>query len=217
MSLTPCTPIRVIIVDDFDIVRRGLITVLADTHDIDVIAEAQDGEIAVSLCQKLCPDVVVMDMKMPRMNGIEATRLIRQSCPQTQIIALTSYDDEDDIQAILKAGAISFLMKNVTVDELVSAIHRTHAGQAILAPEAARVLIHLNSQIGIPEAWRTITAHEQKILTLMMEGMTNQQIATHFTISQATVKNHVANILAKLGTISRTQAVVLAIKLKIIE
>ncbi|TVR22133.1 MAG: DNA-binding response regulator, partial [Anaerolineaceae bacterium] len=160
------------IVDDHNMVRRGLAVLLEDYDDLIVIGEAHDGEIAVNACKRDAPDVVLMDMIMPRMDGISATHAIREACPQTQVIALTSFNDEDSVQNALKAGVVGYLMKNVSGDELADAIRRAHAGQSTLAPEAAQVLIHATTRP--PTIGHDLTERERDVLALMIEGLSNR-------------------------------------------
>jgi two-component system, NarL family, response regulator LiaR len=207
-------PVRLMIVDDHYMVRRGLLLIIKDFKDIEVVAEASDGDYAVSLCQEVRPEVVLMDIRMPRKDGIEATRLIRSTCPETQVIALTSFTDENEIQEILKAGAVSFLMKNVTGEELVTAIRHARIGKSTLAPEAAHVLISMTTRTSPAAPGRNLTDRELEVLALMVEGLSNREISARLIISSSTVKNHVSNILNKLGTNSRTQAVALAVEYK---
>lgn len=206
--------IRVLIVDDHNMVRKGLRTLLEEFDDVEVIAEAADGEMAIDLARAQCPDVVLMDMVMPRMNGVDATVNIRRHCPNTQIVALTSFSDEDNVQAALKAGVVGYLMKNVSGDELASAIRRAHAGQSTLAPEAAQVLIRATTRP--PALGHDLTERELEVLALMIEGLNSREIGEQLVISSSTVKNHVSSILAKLGTTSRTQAVALAVEHRIV-
>lgn len=209
------TQIRVLIVDDHNMVRKGLITLLEEFDDLMVMGEAGDGEMAVHACRESCPDVVLMDMMMPRMDGVTAIAKIRQVCPQTQLIALTSFSDETNVQNALKAGAISYLMKNISGDELANAIRRAHEGQSTLAPEAAQILIKATTRP--PAPGHDLTERELEVLALMIEGLNNREIGERLIISSSTVKNHVSSILSKLGTTSRTQAVALAVEHKIIE
>lgn len=208
------TKIKVMVVDDHNMVRKGLSTLLQEFDDLDVVGEAADGEIALNACTHNCPDVVLMDMIMPRMDGVTATERIRAVCPNTQIIALTSFGDENNVQAALKAGAIGYLMKNISGDELANAIRRAHEGQSTLSPEAAQVLIKATTRP--PSPGHDLTERELEVLALMIEGLNNREIGEHLIISSSTVKNHVSSILSKLGTISRTQAVALAVEHKII-
>jgi two-component system, NarL family, response regulator LiaR len=206
--------IRVLIVDDHDIVRKGLIVLLENFDDFDVIGDVGDGQIAYEFCRQHRPDVVLMDMVMPRTDGVTATRQIRDAFPQIQVIALTSFNDDDNVQEALKAGAISYLMKNVSVDELANAVRKAYMGQATLAPEAAQVLIRATTRP--PSIGHDLTEREREVLSLMREGLNNREIAERLIISSSTVKNHVSSILAKLGTTSRTQAVALAVEHKIV-
>lgn len=209
------TPVKVMIVDDHNMVRKGLVVLLEDFEDLEVVAEAGDGEYAVNLCHKACPDVVLMDMIMPRMDGISATRAIREACPDTQVIALTSFSDEAHVQAVLRAGAIGYLMKDVSGDELANAIRRAFEGESTLSPEAAQILIRATTRP--PDIGHDLTDRERDVLVLMIEGMSNREIGERLVISSSTVKNHVSSILSKLGTTSRTQAVALAVEHKIVE
>jgi NarL family two-component system response regulator LiaR len=214
MSVTE--KIRVLIVDDHYMVRKGLIVLLENFADeFEVVGDAGNAEDAVYFAKQYQPHVVLMDMLMPEIDGIEATHRIRQECPNTQVIALTSYSEEDQIQRALKAGAISYLMKNLSVDELANAVRKAAVGQSILSPEAAQVLIRATTR---PQAiGHDLTEREREVLVLMKEGLNNRQIADQLVISNSTVKNHVSNILAKLGTSSRTQAVALAVEHRIVE
>jgi DNA-binding NarL/FixJ family response regulator len=209
------THIRVFIADDHNMVRKGLQTLLEEFDDLEVIGEASDGEAALNACRDQCPDVILMDMLMPRMDGITATSKIREVCPQAQVIALTSFSDEANVQAALKAGVIGYLMKNVSGDELASAIRRAHEGQSTLAPEAAQVLIKATTRP--PTPGHDLTERELEVLALMKEGLNNREIGERLVISGSTVKNHVSSILSKLGTTSRTQAVALAVEHRIVE
>lgn len=203
-------PIKLIIADDHHMVRKGLVVLLEDFDDLIIIAEVGDGELAVDTCRRECPDVVLMDMRMPRMDGITATRLIRESCPDTQIVALTSFSDEDDVQNMLKAGAVGYLMKDISGNELADAIRRAHIGESTLSPEAAQVLIRATTRP--PALGHDLTDRERDVLALMIEGLNNREIGERLVISSSTVKNHVSNILSKMDTTSRTQAVALAVE-----
>lgn len=207
--------IRILIVDDHSMVRKGLRVLLSDFEDIDVVAEANDGQYAVDICRQQDVDVVLMDMLMPRMDGIEATTLITQNCPETRVIALTSFSDEDSVQGALKAGAIGYLMKDISGDELADAIRKAHEGQSTLSPQAAHILIQATTRP--PSIGHDLTEREREVLALMIEGLSNREIGEELIISSSTVKNHVSNILSKLGTTSRTQAVALAVEHKLVE
>ncbi|MFN8528396.1 MAG: response regulator transcription factor [Anaerolineae bacterium] len=206
--------IRVLIADDHDMVRRGLIVLLDSFTDIEIVADVNDGEIAVNEAKRGNIDVVLMDMIMPRTDGVTATEMITDCCPDVKVIALTSFGDEETVQAALKAGAIGYLLKNVGGEELANAIRRAVEGQSTLAPEAAQVLIRATTRP--PTIGHDLTERERDVLTLMIQGLSNREIAERLVISSSTVKNHVSNILSKLGTISRTQAVALAVENRII-
>ena len=208
-------PIKVMIVDDHAVVRSGLSAFLMVHDDLEFVGDAGGGAEAVRRCRDLGPDVVLMDLVMPDVDGAEATRLIREECPHVQVIALTSYKEEDLVQGALKAGAISYLLKNVTADELAQAIRAAHAGRPTLAPEAAQVLIHATTHPD--EADKGLTARELEILRLMVEGLSNPEIAKRLFVSRSTVKFHVSNILMKLGAASRTEAVSMALHEKLVD
>lgn len=206
--------IKVLIIDDHYMVRRGLIALLENFDDFTIVADVGDARIGAELCNQHQPDVVLMDIIMPGMDGIAATKIIRERCPDTQVIALTSYHDETQVQEALKAGAIGYLMKNVSVDELAHAVRRAHQGQPTLAPEAAQALI--SATVRPPAPGHDLTEREREVLALMVEGLNNREIAERLVISNSTVKNHVSNILDKLRTSSRTQAVAMAVEHHII-
>ena len=201
--------IRVIIVDDHAVVRGGLRLFLLAFEDLELVGEAGNGEEALRLCEQAQPDVVLMDLVMPGMNGVRATQLIREDYPQIQVIALTSFDEEDLVQRALEAGAISYLLKNVSASELAAAIRAAHAGRPTLAPEAAQALIESTrpSRLG-----HDLTDREREVLAVMVEGMSNAEIAECLVISQSTAKFHVSSILSKLGVGSRAEAVALALQ-----
>jgi NarL family two-component system response regulator LiaR len=201
--------IRVIIVDDHAVVRGGLRLFLLAFEDLQLVGEAGNGEEALRLCEQAQPDVVLMDLVMPGLNGVQATEVIQEDYPQIQVIALTSFDEEDLVQRALEAGAISYLLKNVSASELAAAIRAAHAGRPTLAPEAAQALIESTkpSRLGYD-----LTDREREVLAAMIEGMSNAEIAECLTISLSTVKFHVSNILSKLGVSSRAEAVSLALQ-----
>jgi len=210
MTSLPSQPIRVMIVDDHTMVRRGLATFLMVFDDLQLAGEAESGEAAIQLCAEINPDVVLMDMVMPGMDGTTATRAIRQQFPNVQVLVLTSFIDRELIKNALGAGAIGYLLKDVSADELARAIRAAHAGHATLSPEAAQVLVHAASQP--PPPGFDLTEREREVLTLMIEGLNNTQIAGKLTVSPSTIKSHVSNILSKLGVSSRTEAVTLALR-----
>ncbi len=210
MTTTSSSPIRVLVVDDHTMVRRGLATFLKVFDDLELAGEAASGQAAIQLCAQLQPDVVLMDMVMPDMDGATATRLIRKQFPKVQVLALTSFKEEILVQSALQAGAIGYLLKDVSADELAQAIRAAHAGRATLSPEAAQALVHAASQPPAPGL--DLTERERVVLALMVEGLNNTQIAGRLTVSPSTVKSHVSNILSKLGVASRTEAVTLALR-----
>ena len=206
-------PIRVLIVDDHMMVREGIKSVLHQFDDITVVGEAANGVAALEGVRALAPDVVLMDLVMPDMNGIEATRRIKAEAPQTRILALTSFSTDDLVFPALKAGAMGYLLKDADSKDLVRSIRQAHRGKSSLHPIIARKVLD-----GLCEAQRprtkpeSLTGREQEVLELLTHGLTNQQIAAELAVSQATVRTHVSNILAKLHTANRVQAVLHAIK-----
>lgn len=210
MKHVPSKPIRVMLVDDHAMVRRGLATFLKVFDDLQLAGEAENGKAAIQLCAEILPDVILMDMLMPIMDGTTATRAIRQQFPQVQVIALTSFKDGELIKNVLEAGAIGYLLKEVSADDLVWAIRAAHAGRATLSPEVAQSLVEAANLP--PPPGLNLTERERAVLTLMIEGLNNIQIAGRLTVSPSTIKSHVSNILAKLGVASRTEAVTLALR-----
>jgi two-component system, NarL family, response regulator LiaR len=203
-------PIKVMIVDDHAVVRGGLGAFLMAADDMELVGEAGSGEEAVKKCPELQPDVVLMDLVMPGMDGATATKAIKEVCPNMKVIVLTSFPEEDLVQRALKAGAISYLLKNVTSDELANAIRGAMIGHATLAPEAAQALI--NAATKPPAPGQDLSDREREVLALMVEGLNNPEIAERLIVSPSTVKFHVSSILSKLGVSSRTEAVALALK-----
>jgi two-component system, NarL family, response regulator LiaR len=206
----PTAPIRVLIVDDHPMVRRGLATFLKVYDDFVLIGEAADGEAALLLCSQVAPDVVLMDMVMPGMDGIDATRAIRRQFPRVQVIALTSFKDEGLVEKALQAGAISYLLKDVTADDLAQAIRAAHQGRSTLSQEAAQALVNAAALPQTPG--HDLTEREWAVLALLVEGQNNTQIAHRLGVSPSTIKSHVSNILTKLGVTSRTEAAALAVR-----
>ena len=210
MTSAPSQPIRVMLVDDHAMVRRGLATFLKIFDDLQLVGEAESGADAIELCAEVAPDVILMDMVMPDMNGAAATRAIRQQFPEVQVIALTSFKEGDLVKNALEAGAIGYLLKDISADELVRAIRAAHAGRATLSTEAAQALVESASQPSVPGL--DLTEREREVLGLMIEGLNNTQIAAKLSVRPSTIKSHVSNILSKLGVASRTEAVTLALR-----
>ena len=207
--MTAAGRIHVLIVDDHAVVRSGLATFLQAFDDFELLGEAGDGAEAVRLCAETSPDVVLMDLLMPEMDGIAATRAIRERDPNVGVIALTSFQDQEKVQAALDAGAIGYLLKNVSADELARAIRSARAGRPTLAPEATQVLIHAATRP--PEPGHDLTPREREVLALMTRGLNNVQIAKRLVVNRSTAKFHVSNILTKLGVAGRTEAVAYAL------
>jgi two-component system, NarL family, response regulator LiaR len=213
--MTETGNIRILLVDDHAVVRSGLGAVLMSLDDISLAGEASNGEEAVRLCQQLKPDVILMDLMMPVMDGVAATRIIHERFPDIHIIALTSFNEQELIEGALKAGAMSYLLKTVTAAELVAAVRGAMAGKASLSPESAQALMQSFKK---PKSEvETLTGREREILALMVEGLPNQEIAERLVVSSSTIKFHVSNILSKLGVSSRTEAVALALKHKMVK
>lgn len=208
--MTNSPPIRVMLVDDHAMVRRGLATFLQVSDNLELVGEADNGEMAIELCARLLPDVILMDMVMPDMDGITATKLIRKRFPSVQVIALTSFKEARLVQSALQSGAIGYLLKNVTADELARAIQSAHAGKTTLASEAAQGLIQAANRPTVPGA--DLTKRERAVLTLLVEGLNNNEIAEKLVVSPSTVKSHVSHILAKLNVTNRTEAAALAVR-----
>src|SRR5215831_6330530 len=201
--------IRVLLVDDHSVVRKGLRTFLAYDTELDVVGEAADGAEALSLAQELKPDVVLMDLLMPGMDGITATAAIRRALPETEVLALTSVLEDASVVGAIRAGAIGYLLKDTQADALCQAIKAAAAGQVQLTPKAAARLVQA---ISAPESPEALTERETEVLQLLAQGQSNKQIARSLSISEQTVKTHVSSILAKLGVQSRTQATLYAIR-----
>jgi NarL family two-component system response regulator LiaR len=208
--MTKSGPIRVVIVDDHAVVRSGLKFFFMASDEFELVGEAADGEQAVQVCVQVHPDVVLMDLLMQGYSGIDATRAIRKCCPQVQVIALTSFEESELVQGALAAGAIGYLLKNVSADELTNAIRAAYAGRPTLAPEAAQALIRVATHHQPPG--HDLTPREREVLALMVEGLNNPEIARRLVVSLSTVKFHVSGILSKLGAASRSEAVALAVQ-----
>ncbi len=207
-------PIRVMLVDDHTMVRKGLATFLNVFDDLQLVGEAQNGADAIKLCNEVLPDVILMDMVMPDMDGGTATNLIRQAFPKIQILVLTSFKEGELIKKALEAGAIGSLLKDVSADDLARAIRSAYAGRATLSPEAAQSLVETANLPPVPGL--DLTEREREVLSLMVDGLSNTQIAGKLGVSSSTIKSHVSNVLSKLGVASRTEAVSLALRTHIV-
>lgn len=205
-------PISVILVDDHSMVRMGLKTYFSTLSDIQVVAEASNGQEALELVNRHVPDVVLMDLLMPGMDGVEATRLVKKSSPRTQVIVLTSYHDDEHIFPAIRAGALSYVLKDIDPDELADAIRRAYAGEAVLNPRvAARLVKEMHgARQDNTNPFTELTDRELDVLRLIAAGQNNQAIAASLVISEKTVKSHITNILNKLHLADRTQAAVYA-------
>jgi two-component system, NarL family, response regulator LiaR len=207
-------PIRVMIVDDHGMVRKGLMAYLKNMPDLDVVGEARDGQEAVNQVEAMQPDVILMDLIMPELGGVAATRLIHKRWPAVRVIALTSFQEKELVQDALQAGAISYLLKNIAGDDLADAIRAAHHGRATLAPEAVQALIRPeDTDAGLG---RDLTRREEEVLGLIVKGLSNPEIAERMCVSRSTVKVHVSNVLSKLGVSNRAEAISLALQHKLI-
>jgi len=209
------SPIRVMIVDDHDVVRRGLAVFLNAVPGLTLVAEAANGSEALQRCETAEPDVILMDVMMPIMDGIAATRLIRERHPSIQVVILTSAKDDQIVQNALKAGAIGYVSKDTSIEELGAAIQNAVAGKPTLGMDALQSLLNVSAQPK-PNQF-DLTQREVEILGLMAKGMNNPSIAERLTVSRSTVKSHISNILNKMGVTSRTEAVAIALQLGLID
>jgi NarL family two-component system response regulator LiaR len=208
--MTDPHPIKVMIVDDHPIVRDGLKNMLLAFDDLLLVGEAADGNQAVASCQQHQPDVILMDVIMPGMDGVAATRAIAEQCPQVKVIILTSFVEDSTVQRSLAAGAVGFMLKNAPINTLAEAIRLAHAGQPALAPEATAALIR--GQAGPLTPGSDLSERERDVLALIVEGLSNEEIGERLVISPATARHHVSACLQKLGVANRAQAAVLATK-----
>lgn len=209
-------PIRVMIVDDQYIVRSGLSTFVSTYPEFIFVGEAKNGEEAVALCAQFQPEIILMDLMMPKMNGVEATRAILQQHPTIKILALTSFKEKELVQNVLQAGAIGYVLKDISADELATAILNVYAGRPTLAPEAMQALLTPSAPVEVSPLTEELTDRERDVLALMSKGLSNPQIADTLVLSLSTVKFHVSSILGKLQATTRTEAVTLALKYKLI-
>lgn len=203
------------IVDDHGMVRRGLVAYLISDPDLEVVAEGRDGQEAIELCEKFQPDVILMDLVMPELSGVAATRIIHKRWPKVQVIALTSFQEKELVQEAFQAGAISYLLKNVSGEDLAEAIRASYAGRRMLAKEAVEALTQDDStetSIG-----RDLTLREREVLSHLAKGLTNPEIAQQLSVSRSTIKAHVSNILSKLGVSNRAAAIALALEHNLVD
>jgi NarL family two-component system response regulator LiaR len=207
-------PIRIMIVDDHAVVRSGLSKFLLVNQDLELVAEASDGSEAIQIAGLHKPDIILMDLKMPGMDGITATREILQKYPQIKVIALTSFSEQNMIQGALQAGAMGYIQKNVTAAELGNAIRSAYTGRMTLSPEAALALAQSVTQSHLPG--NELTERERDVLSCMVEGLSNSEIAERLVVSLGTVKFHISNIYQKLGVDNRVGAVKMAIEQKLV-
>jgi two-component system, NarL family, response regulator LiaR len=206
--------IRILVVDDHSVVRQGLRMFLSLDPDFEIVGEAEDGTQAVELARRTQPDVVLMDLLMPVMDGIEATAAIRNASPDIEVVALTSVLEDSAVIDAVRAGAIGYLLKDAQADELCRAIRAAAAGQVQLSPKAAERLVR---EVRAPASPETLTEREIEVLRLLAHGRSNKEIAHDLVISEKTVKTHVSNILAKLGVPSRTQAALYAARIGLVD
>lgn len=204
------TPIRIVIVDDHAMLRRGLAVFLMSYSDLKLVGEGTNGKEALTLCAELRPDIVLMDLMMPIMDGITATHHIRHDYPEIQVIALTSFGEERLIKSVLEAGAISYLFKKVSADDLAKAIRAAQNGLSTFAPEVTDILVH---SLQKPKSlFEFLTRREREVLALLVKGKGNKEIADYLVISPSTTKSHVSSILAKLGLTSRVEVIALVME-----
>jgi len=215
--------IRVVICDDHALFRRGLSMVLEEEVGIEVVGEAEDGDAAVAIAEELAPDVVLMDVRMPKRSGIDATRAIAETVPTARIVMLTVSDEEDDLYEAIKAGATGYLLKEISIEEVADAVRAVMSGQSLITPSMASKLISEFSNLSKKAEARqavpapVLTSRELEVLKLVAQGMSNKEIAAELYISENTVKNHVRNILEKLHLHSRMEAVMYAVREKILD
>jgi DNA-binding NarL/FixJ family response regulator len=214
-------PIRVLVVDDHALFRHGLVSVLGSAADLDVVGEARDGNEAIERSAALQPDIVLMDVRMPTVNGIEAARRIRAAQPGVRVLMLTESEDEEDLYGAVRAGATGYLLKEVAIDEIADAIRAVASGQALVSPSMTTKLLSefnvLSRRLEEGHDGRRLTDRELEVLRLIARGMSNRDIALELVIAENTVRNHVRNILEKLQVRSRVEAAMYAVREKLVD
>jgi len=205
-------PIRVLVADDHAVVREGLRTFLELQEGIEVVAEAGDGAEAIELAERLRPNVILMDLVMPKLDGLDAMRVLQQGLPEARVIVLTSFADDEKLLPAIRAGAAGYLLKNVQPQELARAIRAAHAGEALLDPAVAARLVEAIAERGSDERAHQLTPREREVLELIGRGLSNKRIARELGVAEKTVKTHVSHVLGKLGVSDRTQAALYAVR-----
>ena len=211
------SPIRVMVVDDHAIIRSGITAFIESQEEFELVSEAENGGEAIALCAKAEPDVILMDLLMPIVDGITATKAISRRYPAISILVLTSNDDDKLVTDAIGAGASGYVLKNGSLKDMAAAIQSVHRGDAYLSPEISQLLMRVVSQRDQPQVGDDLTTREYDVLRLLAQGQSNQQIANALAITPATVKFHVGNILSKLHVASRTAAVALALRRELVE
>lgn len=207
--------IRVLVADDHAMVRMGITTMLEAFSDLALVGEATNGDEALRRCKETQPDIVLMDIVMPQMDGIAAMQTIQRQFAGIKVIALTSFEEASMVQAALQAGAVGYLLKNISAQDLAEAIRSAYNGRSVLSPEATQILVDVTRQ---PQTiGQDLTERELTVLKYIVRGLSNNEIAVHLSVSQFTIKNHVSNILAKLGVMSRTEAATLALQRRLVQ
>jgi len=213
MKTKRSAPIRVVLADDHLVVRAGIRKILETVSDIKVVAEANDGKQAIEAIAAVRPDVAVLDVRMPKSSGIDATRWIRENAPKTAVLVLSAFDDDPYVLAVLQAGANGYVLKSADAEDIVLAVRNVHAGKSALDPEIAKKVLKSLSGAHGSEHLQPLSAREREVLSLVSQGHTNKAIGSALQISPRTVQGHLAKIFDKLGAESRTQAVMRAISL----